>query len=561
MVEQWLNGSNSEKNMTNSLSNLNTLAQVYWHDYQNNQPIGHTDGGVAYEPQLKQCKLDGSIDSLKELDILLTSVRQNLTKQLAKNSSQPIHKHQQQILTATKFANFIKFIGFYTGKVLANQWQTQPIWHDAGGLKTTTTNTGLIINGNDFFHCMAAEFVPTQNKGAVFQTQVANLQMPWLFFVYEPIGMRLFGSFAYQVTSVQGQRRVADSLYQAVLQRVPNQDNIAATASLQATHALSQPQNFQQPPQQPTQVSSSVMAVHANTQTNQNQPTTADTHLNADTNASLNIAKTTATHTSNASNSSMVTEVDALNNSTDAVMATANNDAASNIHSPNPTHVTPVVKVGKQANKTNIAKVNNTQTKTANYVDLLRGLKQDMEEIEVAQTTGITDYDKASKIMQQFDDYASKQNKPTNQLVFSDAHTKARQQALALLKQAANAGNSNAMLHLSMYLLKGDWLTANEEQAIQYIQTAANAGDCRAMRLLSKLYYQGTGVARNMDMGKHWLDLAADNGHAEAKQVVQQMALSQMLVTERHEDLQADKRLYWVLGMVAVVSILIFILI
>lgn len=549
----------------NASSILNTLAQAYWHDYQNNQPIAKTDGGVAYEPQLRQCKLDGSIESLKELDVLLTSVRQNLTNQLAKNSAQPIHKHQQQILTATTFRNFVKFIGFYTGTVLANQWQAQPMWHDVSSLKATTANTGFSINDNDFFHSAAVEFVPTHNKGAILQTQVANLQMPWLFFVYEPIGMRLFGSFAYQVASVQGQKRVADSLYQAVLQRLPSQDNnLAATAGLQTTHASSQPQTFQQPQaQQPANHVSSPVLAHANNHNqsqSQNRSTISGTHQHVDTNA-LHVAKTTATHTSNASNASMVTEVDALNNSADAVMATNNDATASNIHSQNPTHATPVVKVGKQANKTNIAKVNNAQTKTATHVDLLRGLKQDMEEIEVAQTTGITDYAKASKIMQQFDDYASKQNKPTDQLVFSDAHTKARQQALALLKQAANAGNSNAMLHLSMYLLKGDWLTANEEQAIQYIQTAANAGDCRAMRLLSKLYYQGTGVARNMEMGKHWLDLAADNGHSEAKQVVQQMELSQMLVTERHEDLQADKRLYWVLGMVAVVSILIFILI
>ena len=72
----------------------------------------------------------------------------------------------------------------------------------------------------------------------------------------------------------------------------------------------------------------------------------------------------------------------------------------------------------------------------------------ELDEIDVAQSAGKTEYEQARKVLDQFEQYIAKQEKPRAQVAFSQQHLAAKQQALLKLQDAAHVGNSAAMLRI-----------------------------------------------------------------------------------------------------------------
>lgn len=196
-------------------------------------------------------------------------------------------------------------------------------------------------------------------------------------------------------------------------------------------------------------------------------------------------------------------------------------------------------------------------------------LLTELDEIEVVQTAGQTEYQQACIVLMQFEQYIAKQNKPRSQIVFSEKHVAAKKQALLKLQASANAGNTAAMLRLAMYELLDEGLDvqkiadtdSTDELGAEWVKKAAGKNDSRAQRLLSKMYYQGVGVAQDIDNGKYWLEQAAENGHVEAASVVSQWQQAQALITTQKQEQHSIKRYQMLLGAVLVVAILIFIIV
>ena len=189
----------------------------------------------------------------------------------------------------------------------------------------------------------------------------------------------------------------------------------------------------------------------------------------------------------------------------------------------------------------------------------------ELDEIEVPQIAGKTEYEQACKVLDQFEQHIAKQDKPRAQVTFSQQHLAAKQQALAKLQDAAHAGNSAAMLRLAMYELLGEGISTDKvtgrEAGAEWVKQAASKNDSRAQRLLSKLYYQGFGVPQDMTNGKYWLEQASENGHVEAASLVSQWQQAQALISTQKQEQHSLKRYQLLFAVIIVVAILIFIIV
>ncbi|WP_182405354.1 tetratricopeptide repeat protein [Psychrobacter sp. GP33] len=187
----------------------------------------------------------------------------------------------------------------------------------------------------------------------------------------------------------------------------------------------------------------------------------------------------------------------------------------------------------------------------------------ELNEIEVVQTAGNSEYQQACKILDQFERHIAKQDKSRAQVMFSEAHQSARQRALQLLAEAATAGNTAAMARLAMYELLGEGLKTDKNSSqlagVEWIKQAASANDSRAQRLLSKLYYQGVGVSQDMDAGKLWLEQAAKNGHPEAATVLAQWQQAQSLISVQQKEQDSIKRYQLLIAAIAIAALLLII--
>lgn len=189
----------------------------------------------------------------------------------------------------------------------------------------------------------------------------------------------------------------------------------------------------------------------------------------------------------------------------------------------------------------------------------------ELNEIEVPQTAGQDNYQQACKVLDQFEQHIGKQDKPRDQIVFSDKHIVAKTQALQKLQASTEAGHTAAMLRLAMYELLNEGLVTDKNTATEagtaLVKQAASKNDSRAQRLLSKMYYQGIGVAQDTDNGKHWLEQAADNGHTAAASLVRQWQQAEALMTTRKQEQHSTKRYLWLFAAVIVVALLIIIIV
>lgn len=494
------------------LTPLDYIATGYWQDFLARRAVA---GGIAYEVDLHHCGLDESLASLQRIDTLLSQIRRDMVKTSIWDEA--------TLLKDERYRNFMVFLAFYAGRVLAQQWQQSPRWF--GQFELDARYPELVLTTDDFYQHMAMFYGADTDVNTKDSSDKDNTP---LFFALEPIGMRLFGHIDRAFKSAQG-GEVASGLYQAVSDRLPKAVN-----------------------HQPHLVDTTV-ADKPNTQTANEKafiekvsPENSSTSLYSNSKSSIDMATT------------QLSDDKMGNVSSISATTITSMPLAEDIEITNAT-VAPIVEPVKT---TAVAKKPPTP-------EIFSQLLTELHEIEVIQTTGETEYEKACKVLDQFERHIAKQEKPRKQVVFSEAHLQAKQQALLGLEDAANAGNSAAMLRLAMYELLGEGLIANEgadkvagiAAGVEWVQQAASKNDSRAQRLLSKMYYQGVGVAQDLKVGKYWLEQAAENGHVEAASLVGQWQQAQTLINTQKQEQHSLKRYQLLFAVIIVIALLIIILV
>ena len=403
------------------------------------------------------------------------------------------------------------FLAFYAGRVLAKQWQYTPHWF--GEFELRKRYPALPLLTDDFYQHMAV----------VYRNDVEDTDKPnatdSLFFALGPIGLRLFGHIDRPFQSVQGSQ-VASGLYQAVSARLPN--------AIDSHHAL------------PIATERATKDV-TETIVPQHSRQSIQTNTDAVNHTSYNEFQTTPE----------VVQTDTL------LAKTASSTA--------PLETTAAESVQVNLKQTELKPAIKPIIKEAPTPELFSQLLIELDEIEVPQIAGKTEYEQARKVLDQFEQHIAKQDKPRAQVTFSQQHLAAKQQALAKLQDAAHAGNSAAMLCLAMYELLGEGVNADKvagmESGVEWVKQAASKDDSRAQRLLSKLYYQGFGVPQDMTNGKYWLEQAAKNGHAEAASLMSQWQQAQTLISTQKQEQHSLKRYQLLFAVIIVIAILIFIIV
>ena len=478
------------------LTPLDYIAAGYWQDFLAGRPVA---GGMAYEAELYQCTLDESLASLQRVDTLLSQIRRDMIKSGTWNEA--------ALLIDERYRNFMVFLAFYTGRVLAQQWQYTPHWF--GDFELRKRYSALPLLTDDFYQHMAVVY-----RDDIEATDKPNATAS-LFFALESIGLRLFGHIDRPFQAVQG-GQVASGLYQAVSARLPNA--IANSHTLPVDNAQSADKN----------VTEAVAPQHSR------QDIQTDI-VNNDSDNELQ-----ATHEPI---------------KTDNILAKANSLTA-------PLEVPSAETVPVESSQAGLKEIAIKQAPTP---EIFTQLLTELDEIDVAQTAGKTEYEQACKVLDQFEQHIAKQDKPRAQVTFSQQHLAAKQQALAKLQDAAHAGHSTAMLRLAMYELLGEGVNTDKvagmEAGVEWVRQAASKNDSRAQRLLSKLYYQGFGVPQDMTNGKYWLEQAAQNGHEEAASLVSQWQQAQTLISTQKQEQHSLKRYQLLFAVIIVVAILIFIIV
>jgi uncharacterized caspase-like protein len=88
--------------------------------------------------------------------------------------------------------------------------------------------------------------------------------------------------------------------------------------------------------------------------------------------------------------------------------------------------------------------------------------------------------------------------------------------AAALNLEAAETGNTSAMIQLASLYLEGQGVQRDTNEALRWYQAAADVGDAQATFLIGRVYERGTGVARDLPKAVEWYRRAADLGSADA---------------------------------------------
>ena len=479
------------------LTPLDYIAEGYWQDFLAGRPIA---GGIAYETELRACTLDESLESLQRVDTLLSQVRRDMIKSGMWD--------EMTLLVDERYRNFMVFLAFYAGRVLAQQWQNKPHWYGQFELRKRYPELTLITD--DFYQHMAVGY---DNDGVKER----------LFFALEPIELRLFGHIDRQFDAVQG-GQVESGLYQAVSLRLP-------TTLSNDVHSV--------PELTADKVAINKITTHK-----------ATTHQVAD---SGNPSADSNTHVGTSQSNELLEKPE-------EVSIGAEHNQANVVPPESENSIKPELTKVAQPTAKPASPVKNTSTP-----EMFTQLLVELDEITVPQPTGDVQYQQARKVLDQFEQHIAKQNKPRRQVIFSDDHIAAKNKALLLLQAAAEDGNTAAMLRLAMYELLGEGLTADSDNqkksGVDWVNQAASKNDSRAQRLLSKMYYQGVGVSQDIDSGKYWLEQAADNGHAEAANLVKQWQQADMLLTTQKQEQHSTKRYQLLIGAIIAVALLIIVII
>jgi len=493
------------------LTPLDYIAAGYWQDFLAGRPVA---GGMAYEAELHHCRLDESLASLQRIDTLLSQIRRDMIKSGTWDEA--------TLLADERYRNFMVFLAFYEGRVLAQQWQYTPHWF--GEFELRKRYPALPLLTDEFYQHMAVVYrndVEVNNQSNATDS---------LFFALEPIGLRLFGHIDRPFQSVQG-GQVASGLYQAVSARLPNAIDSHRALPIATERATKEVTETIVP-----QHSSQDIQINAVNRTSYNELQTTPEIVQADT----LLAKTAS------STASLTVPLEASSAQTASVK---NSQAESDTIA-----IKPIIKPAVKP-----------LIKEAPTPEIFSQLLTELDEIEVPQIAGKTEYEQACKVLDQFEQHIAKQDKPREQVTFSQQHLAAKQQALAKLQDAAHAGNSAAMLRLAMYELLGEGINTDKvagiESGVEWVKQAASKDDSRAQRLLSKLYYQGFGVPQDMTNGKYWLEQAAKNGHAEAASLMSQWQQAQTLISTQKQEQHSLKRYQLLFAVIIVIAILIFIIV
>lgn len=91
-----------------------------------------------------------------------------------------------------------------------------------------------------------------------------------------------------------------------------------------------------------------------------------------------------------------------------------------------------------------------------------------------------------------------------------------KENAVKMAKQAAEAGEPQAMNHLGQLYAMGYGVDRNYGEARKWYETAAEAGNSHAMYNMGSLYRGGLGVERNYVQAMIWYKKAANLGHSTA---------------------------------------------
>jgi uncharacterized protein len=89
-------------------------------------------------------------------------------------------------------------------------------------------------------------------------------------------------------------------------------------------------------------------------------------------------------------------------------------------------------------------------------------------------------------------------------------------QAHQWFEKAANAGNTNAMCNLGALYAEGKGVAQDFQHALWWYQKAATAGNASGMYNVGASYLNGTGVARDSQEASKWFQKAADAGDVRA---------------------------------------------
>ncbi|PWR23247.1 tetratricopeptide repeat protein [Zavarzinia compransoris] len=95
--------------------------------------------------------------------------------------------------------------------------------------------------------------------------------------------------------------------------------------------------------------------------------------------------------------------------------------------------------------------------------------------------------------------------------------------ALAWVRKAAEAGHARAMHDLGEMLLLGQGAPADAAAAAGWFRRGAEAGDTEAMVLLGHAYLDGTGVDKDPEEARKWFQRAIDLGSARALIAIQRL--------------------------------------
>lgn len=499
------------------LTPLDYTAAGYWQDFLAERPIA---GGMVYETELRACVLDESLASLQRIDTLLTQIRRDMIK--------TGQWHEETLLIDERYRNFMIFLAFYVGRILAEQWQHTPHWY--GQFELRKRYPDLSLTGDDFYQHMAVVYREDTAHGLSHHANTS------VFFALEPIGLRLFGHIDRPFTAVQG-GHVASGLYQAVSSRLPavsepSVNKVAATDIIQSVDT-------------DKQASADLDAVLKT-------PETLKTSQNLETPQTL--------QTSQNPNQALVSSTDKIVTSSTPV----HNPSSTTDDQPSPDLNEAETPAVHTASDTLISSKPAFVAKISPTPEIFTQLLTELHEIDVVQSADNTAYQQACHVLDQFEQHIAKQHKPRAQVSFSQNHLKAKKHALLKLQEAAHAGNTAAMLRLAMYEWLGEGLAVDKSAGmatgVEWVKQAASKDDSRAQRFLSKMYYQGMGVTQDIENGQYWLSQAAKNGHSEAADLVAHWQQAQDLISTQKREQHSIKRYQILLGAVAVIAILILIL-
>jgi len=107
------------------------------------------------------------------------------------------------------------------------------------------------------------------------------------------------------------------------------------------------------------------------------------------------------------------------------------------------------------------------------------------------------------------------------QMLVGSVEQERKNEGLAFLQQAADAGRIEAVIFLAMALARGDLeLEKDEARAESMLKTYAENGNADCQFALASLYEQGETFADRRDEAQEWLRRAAEGGHRRAIEMI-----------------------------------------